>query len=108
MAIIGTTRELQESFTDLQLSGSLTSPIISGATLATTSLQAGTGVLSSGSKWVAFGTAYGSTPTVVTTAHNAPVNWDVKFRIGEGSVNAGSFLATGSHATGSFAWMSFA
>jgi len=90
-----------------RLTGSLTAGVISGATLATTSLQAGENVLSGGSKWVAFGTAYGSAPSVVVSPITEAVNWDVKLRVAAGSVNAGSFLGVGSHVTGSFMWVSF-
>lgn len=108
--------------------GSVTSSLISGADLkvgkkiATSEIeadavglselndvvsQAGTDTLSSGSKWVVFGTAFTNPPYVVVSQRDAQ-DADVEI-VGTASIAAGSFLAVGSvtDSTAKFDWIGF-
>jgi len=112
---------------DLTATGSVQAALISGATTQVGATEigtdeiaddaitaakqvhtdAGTNVLSSGSRWVSFAETYTSSPSVVACPTNEPIDSDFLY-MGTGSVTAGSFIAVGSGtSTGSFIWIAF-
>lgn len=125
----GCTVNLDETLTNVTVTGSAIIGLISGLTTAvgageigTTELadnavtaakqvhtDAGTNVMSSGSRWVSFAETYTSAPTVVASYLNEPIDSDnIGTGIGAGSITTGSFIAVGSGtSTGSFMWISF-
>ena len=122
----GCTVNLEESFTNVNVAGSIIAALVSGATtlvgaaelganeqgfVSATSpvvggynVQAGTGVTAAGSTWVSFPKAFVAAPTVVIQQIESAE--DVPAYTTAGSVDTGSFIATGSAAAaGSFAWI---
>ena len=74
-------------------------------TLSAVNLKAGSAQLSSGSRWVVFGNAFGDTKYHATCSANAGIAAEPYSVIGTGSKAAGSFIAVGSPAAAVFDWV---
>lgn len=70
--------------------------------------QAGSDVLSSGSRWVAFGTAFSNANYFAVAGANAGIAAEPYSVIGTGSKAAGSVLFMGSPAAATFNWVAIA
>jgi len=68
-------------------------------------LQMGESVLSGGSAWVVYPTAYVGAPKIVTGIINQVANFDNENTIAVGSIGIGSFIAIGSAADTTFSWL---
>jgi len=68
-------------------------------------LQAGESILAGGSAWVVYPKAFTAAPVIVAQEINQAVNYDVNVHVAAGSVDTGSFIATGSDAATPFNWM---
>lgn len=105
---------------NLKVGTVVASTILSGADLAVASskigvaevstdvFQAGSNTLSSGSRWVTFGTAFSNANYHVACSANAAIAALPYSVIGTGSKAVGSFIALGSPAGVAFDWIAVA
>lgn len=75
------------------------------AKVATAVYQAGSHVLSSGSRWVTFGTAFATTNYHITCSASVGIAAEPYSAIATGSKTIGSFIALGSPASAVFDWI---